>query len=75
MVNKGIIKDRLLNWGFIFGTFNTIIGYTFLQEPELLPKDVTKLWFKFAHLHKNDLIWRTAVIEWKKNILVQRGII
>ena len=57
------------------GTFNTIIGYAFLLEPELLPKDVMKLYFKFSHLHTNDLKWRDAGIEWKTGVLKSQGII
>lgn len=56
------------------GIFNTIIGYGFLQEPDCLPKDVKKMYFKFSHLHQNDLIWRDAVIKWKKSILKNKGI-
>lgn len=75
MINKGFIKNRFWNWGLIMGIFNTMIVYGFLQEPDCLPNDVKKLYFKFSHLHQNDLIWRNAVVKWKSKILKIKGIV
>lgn len=75
LLRKKIIKNNFWNWGLIMGIFNTLIGYAFLQEPECLPRDVVKLYFKFSHLHENDLIWRDGAMEWKKRLLQAKGII
>ena len=75
LLRKKIINDHIWNWGLIMGTFNTIIVYAFLQEPETLPRDVLKLYFKFSFLDTNELIWRDGAMEWRKRLLQAQGLL